>query len=394
MSTAFDKVDQLLYRLSVQGLQRITQASADELRALSQTAHNASLVRIERELEKINTYTQQYLARDPLFRMSAYMDAINHVWLLNRAARRAVAAETPSEALVEVLGAPRRVYSPVAEPLDLQPLAAEGWVTDTGFVGVSLYLRSAHEEGLLQISNARPTMHFGTDPGQLYGMSIGADKEESFRDLAHQAWRFTNAKRAPDGRLSVHQGLEVSRGIYLGAQAYQPYMVSSWRAILSRIQRAERSALPTHAPVFVLISPAFMGPLTLDQKRGMATALLKDQAGAEMTLIVPMRPENNMLIDNLEWMLTPPGAPQPVPQGGRVKRRKVAGHGPRLRPDALFGRASVAGDQLFFHPMTGIFEGAVTLSGLEGARVNEIHLSLEALRGARREARVTSKPSP
>lgn len=391
MEAAFDKIDRLLYRLGVQGLQRMSEASADELRALIQVAHNASLIRIERELEKINTYTRQYLDRDPLFRMSAYMDAINRVWLLNRAARKARArGERPKE-MLDLIGEARRVYAPVGEPLELQPLAASGWVTDTGFVGVTLYMKAQGEEGLLQISNARPTLHFGDDPRQLYGMGVSDIHEETFRDLAHRAWCFVGAKRSRDDRLSVHKDLQIGKSVYLGARAYQTYAVDRWREALARIQAAERSPLPTSAPVFILITPAEMGPLQLDQKRGEATATLKDESGAEMTLWVPMRAENNFLIDNLEHMLAPKGAgaPPPMVSKGR-RRRKVGAKLPRILPDALFGRITVVEDQLRFHPMTGIFDEAVSVPRLENKRVNEIHLSLEDLRGVKRGRKILS----
>ena len=46
MDRALDAVDGLLRRLARQGLQRMSRGSTAELRALSQTAHNAGLVRI------------------------------------------------------------------------------------------------------------------------------------------------------------------------------------------------------------------------------------------------------------------------------------------------------------------------------------------------------------
>ncbi len=374
MSRALDAVDGLLRRLARQGLQRMSRASADELRALSQTAHNAGLIRIERQLEVLSTQVRRYLDRDPLFSMRGYAGAINQVWLLARATRRAREAETPLEDLVGLVGEARRTYLQVEEPLDLQPLGAWGWHTDTGFIGITIAMWTPGREGLLQVTNARPAMHFGTDPAALLRLPVSPTVGKSIRDLSHGAWRFEGAKLSRDGRLSIHQELVVTEAPYSGAQAYDALATDDWRTLLDRLRDLDRAPVrPTaEAPLLAYLRPAFADLLHVDAKRATASCTLADVRRMPLRLTVPLRAENNLLVDNLERLY------------GTGTRVPVRGH-PRVctPPEGIFGRVSIADGTLTFLPHTARFPAGITLRKGGLRKVFSVHLSLESLEGAR-----------
>lgn len=366
MGRALDAIDALLRRLALQGLQRMSRSSTGELLALSQTAHNAGLVRIERQLEALATHVGRYLDRDPLFAMTDYASAINQVWLLSRAVRARREAGTLPAQMVDLCGEARRTYTTVDEPMHLQPLGAWGWHTDTGFIGITIAMRCEGRADLLAVTNARPAMHFGSDPAALLRVPVSETVGRSMRDLAHGAWRFEEAKLSRDGRLSIHRDLRVTEGAYKGARAYEAVDTDDWRQLLARLRDEERAPVRANAdaPLLAYVRPAFADLLEVDHRRARAGCTLADERRMPLRLSVPLRQENNLLVDNLE---------------------RLYGTGVRVgaAPEGLFGRVSVANGALVFHPYTAVFPDGITLRRGGLRRVHEVHLSLESLESAR-----------
>lgn len=366
MEEAFDKIDQLLFRLALQGLQRMSRSSAIELKALEQTAHNAGLVTIKRQLETLITYVERYLDRDPLFTMQSYMSAINRIWLLNNMARRRHAMGQTSEEMADVIGEARRSYTELKEPLLLQPLGATGWVTDTNFVGITVYFYADGKPDMIyQASNTKPCEYFGDDPKRLLNMDISDYVKFTISDVAHGAFVFERAKVSRDGRLSLHKDLKVKQAPYIGARAYEALAVKNWIELTTRLRNAEVHPALSAEPSLVFIEPAQYGKLTIDDKHALAYCELFDQNGASILLEVSLRKENNLLVDNLELMLG--------------KKRK-------LLPNALFGKAWVADGRVKFFPYTGIYHSVVQpdekskKKQAKNIARNEIHLTLESLK--------------
>ncbi|MGK0359590.1 MAG: hypothetical protein ACI9U2_001892 [Bradymonadia bacterium] len=375
MGDAFDKIDALLLRLGVQGVQRLSRASVDELGALKQTANAAGLIYISRELDTLATLTTRYLDRDPTFAMRQFVGAINRVWLLNRAARvRHATGELP-EAMLELNGRARRSFEILDHPLDVQTLGAFGWVTDSGYVGVTLHCEmtrhadetahadetehadpplggQAQSRGLVQLSVARPTMHFGTDPEMLYGFALNDALTQSPRDMAHGAYQLRQAKLSSDNRLSMHADLQIAPAAYRGGSAYAAYRVTDWRQVVERIRAADASPVKRTDGVLILAEAQSLSAVVQDQTRAIATANLRDARGAVLTVHVPMRTEHNTLIDNLERLARSP------------------------RPHSLFGRAWIEDDALRFMPYTAVYAEPQTIQRF-GRRVHTVHLSLE-----------------
>lgn len=360
MSEAFDKIDRLLMALGLQGLQRMTATSVAELKALEQTAHNAALVSIERNLGVLATLVQRYVDKDPLFTMVEYASTLNRIWLLNHAIRKRHAAGESPDKMLDLIGEARRSYEVVTDALTLQPLGATGWVTDTDFVGITIYFFvDGRPDTIYQASNCKPCMYFGRDPRNLMRDAISEHVTFSIHDMSHGAFEFRGAKVSADGRLSLHKDLKVTQAPYLGARAYAALSVKNWIDAVDRLRAGESHPVEGAGAKLVFIEPSAWGKLVQDEKSARATVELTDDRGAKMWLEVPMRAENNFLIDNLEKMLD-------------------AKH-PHRRPTALFGRAFIAEGKLKLFPITGIYNHAVVTTEGGRKRVNEVHLALESL---------------
>lgn len=360
MAEAFDAIDALLHRLGLQGLQRMSRASADELGALGQTAHNAGLITIERELNRLTTLLTRALERDPLFDMHDWQATQSRIWMLARRARARFEAGALPDDMLGLIGVARRSYAPVDGPLELQALGADGWVSDTGFVGVTVHY-AAEDGALYQAVNARPTLHFGDDPVRLLRWPAHDALDESLGELSHGAWRFEGARVSLDRRLSIHKDLRVHPAPYVGGRAYGAVHAPDWRAALERLRRT-----PVGQPTLVYLEPTAMSVVETDHTRNRARAVARDAHGARLHVEAALRAENNLLIDNLERMYGP--------------RRD--GAAPRC--DGLFGRLDLTGDGLRLSPITGVWVQPLKLARRRRPAHHTVHLSLESLEGARR----------
>jgi hypothetical protein len=269
-------------------------------------------------------------------------------------------------------------------------------VTDTDFVGITVYFYADMEGSpIVQASNAKPTMYFGKDPRRLLHDPISEYVSFSIHDMAHGAFELEKARLSRDGRLSLHKELVVKKAPYIGARAYKALACDDWQALVERVKAQEVNPVQSGGSSFVLISPAELGVVEPDEKKARVSVEVVDRRGATLWMEVEMRPENNFLIDNLEFMLgsQAPGKANPEASGGGgggqyVRRRrgqgKVQQGGAKapeeLRPNALFGRAWLSEGRLKFFPYTGVYNQAVILNDRGKKRVNELHLSLEDLR--------------
>ncbi len=346
VAAALTAVDRLLGRLAWAGLERASADSRAELTAVAQTAHAAGLIRLEREIAALVTEIERYAERDPLSNAATTARALHRVWALHRRSRTAVDAGVAPGDDVALFGEARRTYREVVGVHEVTVLAAWGWVTDSGFVGVTVRLVGAGGQER-EVSTARPSEWFGKDPAAL--LSAGSAEGPAIGELLHGSFSLANVKASADGRLSLHRALQVAPAAWPGAVAFAPWRAGDWAAVLDRISASE----DVRGEVWV--SPAAWGTVEVDERSGVARWVLRDGTGAAMTAIVGVRPENNRWIDNLQALVALP-----------IERR----------PSGFFGRAWVGAGGLCFEPWTALWEREI---GVRRQRVHELHLSLESV---------------
>lgn len=345
-------MDRVVFRLARQGLGRASPATVTELQALAQTAHAAGMVRCERAIAALATTVEHYLARDPNFRAPRYTERTLRVLDLNRAAREAFETGEDPRDQKALLGEARRTYEALERVLHVQPLAVSGWVTDSDFVGITVHL---HAEGrVLTLANARPVGVFGDQPWRLYRQPLSEYIDVSMEQLAHGAHTLEGAKLASDGRLTLSREARV-RAAPWSSKAWDGRVTERWAEAVEMLRSRQDSE---EVGELLMLRPAAWGPVRVEEVDGVAHGSLRDGAGATVRIRVPLRPENNRLIDNL---LT-------------LARR------PELRPDGLVGRLSATRAGLVLMPITATYDRPVELAGrgrMPRKTVDEVHLGLE-----------------
>jgi hypothetical protein len=357
MRAATDHLDRLLLELGRQGLQRLSQASLPELQAAAQLAHHARLTTLERELNSLQTLTERYLARDPLFSTDAWLDRLGRLSLRLDALRQRLDEGAVPEDLVDLVGAPRRTYTPLDAPITLHPIGMSGWVTDSDFVGVTATFHSPDVDGPVMLSVTRPVHYFGTDPARLAWQSVSDSITRSLRELAHGAWSVEGARISHDGRLSLAGEAFVVPAASTGSRALAPFACRDAIEVLDRIDTESADPLVTPSPPWVYLELAHYGPCVHDDTHATATVLARDARGLPVTLSVRMAPHERQLGRSMEQLSVP-----------------------ERRPDGLVGRAYASADALVLRPVTAVFhEPVVQRVGRRTLRSHLVHLSLEDL---------------
>ena len=255
----------------------------------------------------------------------------------------------------------------------MQPIGAWGWVSDTGYLGVTIYFMVHDQPGVVyQASNAKPTDYFGTDPRRLLNQFVSDYLPYSISDFAHGAFVISNARISRDGRLSLHKELEVHEAPWAGAGAYKAHAVATWTELIDKMRNRDLHPLSGGGSLMAYVEPAGYGPLTIDEKAGRAWSALLDDNEQVMEIDIPLRAENNFLIDNLEDLL---GVPAEQRTGAK---RRQGNDGPSL-PSGMFGRVRQSRGKLSFFPYTAVYDSAIHLGGRRGKKAHEWHLSLEQL---------------
>lgn len=358
-----ERVERLLRRVAQAGIRHLSRPVSRELVAFERSAHAAGLVHLERELGALGAEVERCLDRSHQFRASSLVDRL--VRLHRRAAdARQALAQPPSPADDTLLGVARRRYEPVAGTLVAQAVAATGFVSDAGFVGVTVTLVTEGGDELLA-TVVRPSDAFGDDPRRLWYQPVSQVTLVTLAELAHGAWRLDDVRRSSDGRLSLHAGLVAMPVPPTPRQALAPYLVPGWREATDRLA----AELDDAAGVRVCVEGLRPGPCAVDETRGTATVDFTDARGATARMVVPMLPRHDVLLDNLARLRAAP-------------------------PGALLGVLQAGAAGLRFEPLTAWFDAPVRVQHARVGAVQQVHLALEPLQGAvdrgRAEGRVAA----
>jgi len=357
---ALDQVEAFLQRLADQGWQRVTPVTLREVRTMVQVAQHARLVRIQRELAKLETQLERYLQRDPSFSPHGLLGTVNRIWLLDRATRRALPDADNVADLEGIAGTPRRTYHPQDGMLDVVAVGARGWVTDSGYVGVTAYLWQRDGARWLEATMARPERMFGPDPKRFLRMPLSDATPITLQEFCHGAWTLDDVRLSPDRRLSLHRELVVVPTAIAARQGLATVAVPDLAAIVDRLEAEPSGPLDEAPRALVYLEGVRVERPTVDDTRALVRSAILDRHGQRLSVTVPLRAEYDVLVDNLEQCSTP-----------------------AWTPDGLLAEAALGRDAIALSPISAVFARPVTL-GRRVASTHLVHLTMEPLKRARR----------
>lgn len=349
------KLNAALLDLGSYGLAQTSRATLDQLDALTISLHNARLPRLERLAQTIRTQVAEYQAKSPNFDPAEYGRLVAEAGLISSALHNKL--ENPSElSLRELAGEVRSSYLEV-EALEVQCLGAEGWRSDSGYAGATLYFYELAVGRWLTLSNVQPLMYgyFDSLLHQLY------DKRPSLENrplsyLAHSACTLLQPKVNRAGRLSSSAATKTrlkEKELSLSHKAFDRIRAHSWQKLVAGFDIDSETDGQRN---LWLLEPASYSQPRFDEieRRWQMGAL--DEAGRWLSLEIESLPHTRTAINRLE----------------RFYERD------RL-PDYLLAEVWTANARLCARPISAGWKGGALLANITGPQlVAMTHLNLEA----------------
>ena len=287
------EIKQFLESLVQTGLQRVSQATLEWINALVIKSRIAKLINIEKELKKLSSLLIRYFQKSPDLKFHDFLNSLSKTYNYMTLATGLLQDGThPILSPVEIFGQARSEYIP-ASNRDAFCLGVRGWISETGFVGVTAYFLNDNsiDTKIFTASNIRPMQYMREkSPIALYHMETHASV--SFQDLSQGAFRFQNIKLNQNQNLSFHKALmitPINKQLDLNSQELKSLMYQDWVPLLNiaasqEITPIKRTGLYEN---FVILEPERYASFTLDEKNQLWKAPLYDNKGRQIMLTVP-----------------------------------------------------------------------------------------------------------
>ncbi|MEZ4241603.1 MAG: hypothetical protein R3F59_36740 [Myxococcota bacterium] len=312
---------------------------------------------------------ERWMAGDPQFRLRGWIEAVSRCFWVAQAAEGALALPAGDPQRDRILGVLRRTYTPIVGTATVCALGAAGWVSETGYAGVTVHLWDTARGRPLTATLARPQQLVDGDPRRLLFQPVSQVTLLTVFELAHGAWELDDVRLSHDDRLSLHAGLVATPRAPRGPAAYAGVAVPDAAALVDRLAEAELDPAGFGAGVHAFLEIAGIRDVVVDDTSALCGATVLDRRGVPLSVVVPVRPERDLLVDNLA---------------------RLAAEGPL--PVGLFGRATLGGGRLRFEPYTAVFETPVKLAFRRPGEVQEVHLGPRAAAGVPRGGAAGPRP--
>lgn len=288
------EIKQFLESLVQTGLQRVSQATLEWINALVIKSRIAKLINIEKELKKLSSLLIRYFQKSPDLKFHDFLNSLSKTYNYMTLATGLLQDGThPILSPVEIMGQSRSEYIP-ASNRDAFCLGVHGWISETGFVGVTAFFLSdkPQKNNIFTASNIRPLQYLREkSPIALYHMETHASV--SFQDLSQGAFRFQNVKLNQNQHLSFHSGLVLSsipsKDLFHFDSGIKKLIRSDWVKILNHLRM--QNILPILPSFqfnqFFIIEPNLYGSFYLDEIRQEWYSPVFDKKRRQLMLMVP-----------------------------------------------------------------------------------------------------------
>ena len=372
ISSVLDELEKIIVIFLENGTQRISQTTLEWLNTLIIRAHTHKLIKIEKSLKKLQTiflkYLEKSVADDTTTFLSLLTEIHNFIMLTKFILDN---PQHPYLPAVAILGQARSEYFSVNDINQCLLLGIEGWISDTGMVGVTAYFITFDKnenisDNFFTASNIRPIQNIPEkSPIMLYGFKTYS--EITFRDLSKESlYSIRNVKFNQNKNLSFHKNLEINP-IRLNLNEIKTKFLykitySDWYELLDKIQNKPLSPIGERDNDFLfLLEPSRYVSFELDYISQKWKSPLIDKNGKLLYLIVPN--ENSPHIAN------------------KIKNFQLMFNQNKL-PNALFGKLDFLEDEVVFYPISGWFYQGFTAKGKYGSTVTRISYNLDVDIGA------------
>ena len=289
------QVESTLQELLTGGLSHVSELSSARLLALNMSARGEGLPRVAALLRNLGGTVDLLMRRDHRADERDALAAMARIHALCAALARA-----EGEAARALRGRLRRDFDE-SQALELLPLGAHWWQTRGGARGLTLAFWDLQGARVLQATLARPD---GSDaaftPQGAWGTQALWPGAGTAQHICESAWCLEQPRLAEDGRLALGGVTRAQpRPTWEAGDArLQAIGCSDWAELGERLRAA--TGLMGEPLDAVLLRPADTRAPVLDEARQSLDWPVRDAQGRWLMLGIPIGPEHQQRVENLE----------------------------------------------------------------------------------------------
>ena len=321
-----------LHQLLLLGLQRTSNINVDYLANLIIKAHLAKLANIERQLQSLQETIHAFLLKEDLplqefllkvTRMYNYLELTDH--LLKKKKHSYLLP-------IDIIGTLRSDYIPVPD-FEAFCIGANGWVTDSGFIGATLYyitsfqnlnnksmlntqdapisthktLHSSISESnssIITVSNVRPLQYVHSiNPSSIFNLYTPTGL--SLADIAYNKIILKNPKINHKNQLSLNQDLLIiaTDPVKSDHPLIRSLVYTDWLDIVEELRSSAIVPIElSSSDKYVILEPKSYGSFVFNAITGSWIADVVDQTDHRISIYLQDKEVNYHSINNLQTL--------------------------------------------------------------------------------------------
>ena len=340
------EIQDFLESLVQSGLQRISQATLEWTTALVIKARISKLINLEKELKRLSDLLIRYIQKNPDIKSSEFLNRLSRIQNLIYLTKYILKEPHPTLHPIEIIGTARTEYLP-RDNIVAQTLGIKGWISDTGFVGITAYfieLKRLSENYIFTASMVRPLQYLQEkSPLFLYHLENAGI---SFQEFVDSCFEFQNVKLNINKNLSFYKDLMIvsvpEKRINVTDVAFNSLIYKDWIKLIEKVQNKQTSPIDRSGQFseYVILEPFEYSSFELDPVQQEWQAPLYDRKRRQIMLIVPNQRSPHIANKILSF-----------------QRLFEENH----LPNALFGELRFTQSKIVFNPISGYYYQGIRL---------------------------------
>ncbi len=363
IETALNKINDWFSKVFLNGVQRISKENLDELQALIITAHTTKVARLERDIQSLKKIMELYLNKDPTFNFSRITSILSRIAITCKTIRDYKNGKQLSPRLIKLLTGTqdeKKEYKKIIA----QTLGVSGWMTESGFVGVTAYLYDLSNRQIIAATNARPLTAMKYMDRNRYRRSrrsssssanselrnietilnINTNSDISMNEFTSASFQIWNAKitQAYPSKLSLGKYLKLFRYKALPwiSSKFKTIKYDDWIEVQEHIHNIESEGLSLFPQLFGLFKIKRFSEMKHDDIERTYSFKVYDKNYNSMDVTISDKGRNHYTIETFKDLISS-----------------------ETFPPWIFGQARIASDgNMSFWPISGIWPLGVMLS--------------------------------
>ncbi|MHA1198759.1 MAG: hypothetical protein ACTSQF_05330 [Candidatus Heimdallarchaeaceae archaeon] len=358
---ALNKINDWFSKIFLNGVQRISKENLDELQALIITAHTTKVARLERDIQSLKKVIELYLSKDPTFSFTRLTSILSRIAITCKSVRDYQNGKQLPPHRIKLLTGTQDEKKEHKKIL-AQTLGVSGWMTDSGYVGVTAYLYDLTNRQMIAATNARPlTAMKYMDRGRYRRsrrssapnselknietiLNFQTNSNIAMNEFGGASFQIWNAKitQAYPSKLSLSKNLKLFKYKTLpwNSSKFMTIRFDDWAEVQDQIHKIESEGLSLFPQLFGLFKIKRFSEMIHDDIEKTYSFKVYDKNYNSMNVMIPDKGRNHYTIETFKDLIQA-----------------------KTFPPWIFGQARIDSDgKMSFWPINGIWPLGVMLS--------------------------------